>query len=34
MVFKAKLEPEHKEKIVFGIFLQKPKMHLFGGKNK
>ena len=33
IVFKAKLEPKHKEKIVLGIFLQKPQRCFFEGFN-
>ena len=34
IVFKADSEPKHEEKNVLGVFLQKPKKHFFGGKNK
>ena len=31
IVFKAESEPKHKEKLFSGVFLQKPKTHIFGG---
>ena len=35
IVFKAKSEPKHEEKIFFlGVFLQKPKTRFFRGKHK
>ena len=34
VVFKAESELKHKEKIFWGVFLQKPKTRFFGGENK
>ena len=34
IVIKAESEPKHEEKFFFGVFLQKPKMRFFEGKNK
>ena len=34
VVFKAESEPKHEEQIFFDVFLQKPKICFFGGKNK
>ena len=31
IVFTAESKPKHKEKKIVGVFLQKPKMHFFGG---
>ena len=34
IVFKAESELKHKENFFLGVFLQKPKLRFFGGKNK
>ena len=34
IVFKAELKLKHEENFFWTVFLQKPKTHFFGGKNK